>query len=151
MNQSGLALIAPDLVEALSNADIAAQRRAAVAAATLALQRTGQIDDPTVAAALTLPENGTASTENIAAVNQLTERLDEHAWELQEQTSSGDKSEQDYLTAFTRARAVAALGYALAPDIATAVGDALYEAHHATQDIDALRDVVRAAIAHTQS
>jgi hypothetical protein len=147
MTQPGLNLVAPDLIEALKAADDSQRHRAAVAAARFALARNNLLEDPTVTKALRALTDGSVGDKAVReAVSRLAEQFDENAWTIQEQVESGQREQQEYLVAFARARAAAALSFALDPDAHRAACEALYEAYHATHDLDALREEARAAL-----
>lgn len=81
------------------------------------------------------------------SVAQLTEELDERAWDIQELVDTGAATEEAYLEAFRQARAAAAVGYALSPDPQTAAFESVYEAQAAVIDLGAVRLAVTIAIA----
>jgi hypothetical protein len=71
-------------------------------------------------------------------VKEVVERLDEKAFDMQDQVEAGKAEYDDYVRAFRRARAVASLEYALDPDAVTAAAESCYEAVAATDDVEAL-------------
>jgi hypothetical protein len=75
----------------------------------------------------------------------LVDELDEIAWSIQEAVDEGS-SGTEYLSAFGRARAVAAVLYATDPDPEIAALEAVYEAGSATADDLAVIAVVEEAL-----
>jgi len=73
---------------------------------------------------------------------QLTQHLDELAWRIQEQGEAGEITEDAYGRAFARARAVAAVEFALGESLASCF-DSLYEAYYAIDDIEVFMRIVR--------
>ena len=96
------------------------------------------VQDPAVDSGLRHLESGSQPQEARAAVEEAVERLDQVAWDTQELVDAGDAPEEDYLTAFARARAAAAVQYALAEDPTEAAIEAMYEAQAADGSIDEL-------------
>ena len=74
-------------------------------------------------------------------LDALTQELEETAWDIQDRIGAGDASEDEYRRAFAKARAVAAIGFALDGSLAASF-DSLYEAYYA---IDSQDDFLRAA------
>lgn len=139
---SRLSTIADDLAELLSRQSIARLRGVAAAAARLAVERT-QLADPRLDAALAAIRDGDpAAVAELSQVLALTEELDEIAWDVQEQFETGVRPEQAYLAAFARARAAAAVRFALEPDALCAALESVYEAQAATADLQAVRAAV---------
>jgi hypothetical protein len=66
---------------------------------------------------------------------------------LQERVDAGDASPQEHLSAFSQARAAAALNLAFDPDPVAAAQEAAYEALAAVDDLDAIRRIVREQLA----
>lgn len=141
---SRLSTIADDLAELLSRQSISRLRGVAAAAARLAVERT-QLADPRLDAALAAIRDGDpAAVAELSQVLALTEELDEIAWDVQEQCEAGVRPEQAYLAAFARARAAAAVGFALEPDALCAALESVYEAQAATADLEGVRAAVAA-------
>ena len=118
------------------------QRSAALAAARMAATRSGlhekRVESGHVAAqALRLGES-----KERTELGLLTDELDEIAWRLQERVDAQQANEAEYLVAFRRARAAAALFSALDAQPLKAALDSLYEAHHAIGDEQALRALI---------
>lgn len=87
--------------------------------------------------ALAALRRGDGGPELSAGLEALVARLDEDAWDVQD---AGD--EAAYLARFAKARAAAALGFALVG----ATDDALYEALHAIGDESAVLREARSAL-----
>lgn len=122
-------------------------RRVAVESAALAVART-QLADPRLEVALqaldaSAAEMATAHT----IVEQITNELDEQAWDIQDLVDAGAASQEAYEEAFRKARAAAAVGYALDPDPRASAFEAVYEAQAAVVDLAAVRMAVALAIA----
>jgi hypothetical protein len=148
MTQPGLSLEAPDLVDAVRSADDERRRRAALAGCRFAVERNGLAQEPAIADALrALTAGAVGDVPERQAVRELTEQLDNAAWAIQERVEAGEASDADYIATFKRARAAAAVEFAFEADAETAAMESLYEAHHATQDLDRLRAEVIAALA----
>ncbi len=92
----------------------------AIKACRLAIHASG-VDDAAALAALRAVEQRKVDAEAAASMRDLTDRFDEDAWDAQDPG--------DYDVLFRRARAVAALAFALSaePD------EAIYEAAHAVE------------------
>lgn len=144
---SRLATIAPDLVASLEHQQPRRLRLVAAGAAGLAVERV-RLRDPRLEAALgALREGRLGDTSERTGVQCLAREIDEIAWEAQDRAETGDGSREAYLSAFREARAAAAVGFALEADALTAALEAVYEAHAAVKDLQALRSVVIAALA----
>ncbi len=144
---SRLSTVAVDLVHQLESLPPGVLRLVAADAASIAVERT-QLADPRLRLgleALSASDSGMASARR--AVEQLTQELDERAWDIQELVDAGAASEEAYVEAFRQARAAAAVGYALNPDPRTAALESVYEAQAALVDLGAVRMAVAIAIA----
>ena len=75
-------------------------------------------------------------------MRKLTAELDEIAWGAQAQAEKGTLPQHAYYEAFARARASAAVGFALEPD----APESVYEAWHAIADPEAVRMAVTSAM-----
>ncbi len=143
---SRLATIAPDLVASLEHQQPRRLRLVAASAAGLAVERV-RLSDPRLEAALgALREGRLGDTSERAGVQCLAREIDEIAWDAQERAENGDGSRETYVIAFRKARAAAAVGFALEADALTAALGAVYEAHAAVKDLQALRSVVITAL-----
>jgi hypothetical protein len=138
-----LETIAPDLVEELTQADAVDQRRVATAVAAFAAERTDLTADELSQAFTAIRAETFGDSPVRAGVQQLTDRLDEEQWAVQERVDEGQATPAEHLTAFSAARAASAVYYALDADPETAALEALYEANAATDDLESLRHVVR--------
>lgn len=137
---------AADLARQIQAAAPDSQRRIAVNLAELTIARV-PVDEPAVGAALhALRSARWGDSPERTAAEQLAERLDETAWDVQDQVDEGNASQSDYIAAFTRARAVSALVFALAPDAAIAALETAYEAEAATEDLLGIRAAVNAVL-----
>ncbi len=72
-------------------------------------------------------------------VREAVQRLDEAAWEAGDEADAGRVSEAAHSAAFARARAAAAVEWALDDDPLTAAVEAVYEAHAAGVPLDDVR------------
>jgi hypothetical protein len=137
---------APDLAERLRSAGNAGLRAVAdkIAAAAVAAMK---VSDPRIDAGLhAAAARDWGNTAVRADLEKLTEELDEIAWDIQEQAEEGTATEAEYETAFRRARAVAALCFSLESDAATAASESVYEAWHALDNPDVVRDLIDEAL-----
>jgi len=122
-------------------------RRVAAEAATLAVART-QLKDPRLEVALqALNSIGAETAPAHGIAEEVTSELDAQAWDLQDLVDAGAASQEEYEEAFRKARAAAAVGYALDADPLTSACEAVYEAQAAIVDLAAVRMAVAAAIA----
>lgn len=143
---SRLSTIAPDLAASLERAQPDRLRRVAASAADLAIERT-RLNDPRLEAALgALREGRLGETSERTGVECLASELDEIAWDAQEKAEAGDQTRESYVFAFRRARAAAAVGFALEADALAAALEATYEAQAAVRDLDAVRSVATTAL-----
>ena len=123
------------LAQLVTTADAEDLRKVVLLACTTAIDAAG-VQDPVVAAAVaTLRQGQTFDGASQRELDQRVQDLDEKAWAIE----AGDPVDRDgYVRAFRRARAVAAIATAShGPD---AGADAIYEAHFAVDDADALTD-----------
>lgn len=100
------------------------RRNAVVAACELAASRTG-LESPDAAAALRLLRSGVTDSDQRTLLERLAEQLDDIYFSLSDRTDS--ESESAAMGAFFRARAAAALAFALGNSVADQL-EALYEA-----------------------
>ncbi len=144
---SRLSSVAADLAEQLETQQPTRLRRAAAGAVHLAVAHTGLAAPPLDAALAALREGRFGDSADRSAALRLADELDEIAWDLQERSEAGTGSQDAYLAAFGRARAAAAVGFALDADALTAALEALYEAQAAVADLGAIRAAVGSALA----
>jgi len=114
MTQFGLTLIAPDLVDLFKRIDEEGRRHAGTVAAHLAVERAGLRNARIDHAESALASGLIGDLSERAAIQGLTEELDDVAWNIQERAESGAGTWEEYLQAFAQARAAAAVGFALA-------------------------------------
>lgn len=126
--------IAPDLVEQLEREPEPRLRTMAEGVVDAAL-RDAEIRSETVDSALAALRAGRyGESDERSATKALADELDEAAWDIQERVDAGEAEQEDYLSAFRRARAATALWFALDDDPLTAAMEAAYEARAATDD-----------------
>jgi hypothetical protein len=125
--------ISPDLVEMLRAVSVDERRRVVERVCRLAIERTGVSDEVTIDAVDGLRRLKDLDVSIRAKVSALTQRLDEVAWDLQEKVENNAATEDEYLQAFMKARATAAVGFALDNSL-SGTFDALYEAYYAIGD-----------------
>lgn len=142
-----LQTVAPELVRELSGAADNQRRAAAIAASRLAIERTAQPDSSVDNALHSLNLGRTGEIPERLAVRALMEELDYAAWDLQELVDAGQAEQHECLLAFAKARAVAAVEAAFEENSLAAAANAAYEAQHAIQDLDLLRDTVLRVLA----
>jgi hypothetical protein len=143
---SRLSTVAPDLAGRLEKQSPERLKIVAANAANLAVTRT-QLADPRLDVALaSLRDGGTDNTAERYGVQQLTNELDEIAWNAQEMAETGAASREEYSAAFRRARAAASVDFALDSDALSAALEAVYEAQAAVADLEAMRVVVNAVL-----
>jgi hypothetical protein len=126
-----LEVIAPDIAETLTSLGNTSKRLVAYAC-RLAVTETGLEDDRS-SRALDALEAGRADRSDAEAVRALAVELDEAAWRTQDAGT--------YLRSFTRARAAAAVAFALDGEDA----EAIYEAAHGFEVVDDLLRLLRNA------
>jgi hypothetical protein len=139
-----LSTIAPDLVEQLEREPEPRLRALTEGVVDAALRATDVQDEAVERALEALRAGRYGDSAERDAAKRLADELDEVAWDLQERVDAGEADQEDYLAAFRRARAVAALWFALDEDPPTAAMEAAYEARAATDD-----GVVRRELAKT--
>lgn len=130
MSQPGLVRISPELVLMIRQGSGALRRRIVEKACLRAVELTG-IDSPVISEAIDVIRRRDIPDLTLQRrVDSLTQELDEAAWDIQDRVDAGELSDVDYVQAFTKARAAAAVGFALGESLA-AVFDSLYEAYYA--------------------
>jgi hypothetical protein len=95
-----------------------------------AIDRSGLVDARIAEAIDSLLHHEFSNASLIGQVSNLTRQLDDIAWDLQERVEKEAASKREYETAFARARASAAVGFAM-QDTLNSAFDALYEAYFA--------------------
>jgi hypothetical protein len=144
--RSRLSTVALDLAQQLESQPAAALRDIAEGAATLAVARAG-LADPRLDAALAAIRSGVpVDPAELSGIRRLADHLDEIAWDTQDQAEQGILPQRAYHEAFARARAAAAVSFALEAEALQAALESVYEAWFATDDPDAVRMAVRNAL-----
>lgn len=139
-----------DLSRRLAEASPEQQRAAVAAAVDLAALYTRLAGQPSFALtseALRAVEARRTDSALREQIDQLTKDLDEIGFDLSEQADDDPAKYPEYKAAFTRARAVAAIGYALSDDPADAAIEGVYEAFAAVGEIAEIRRVVEPTLA----
>lgn len=136
---------APALASRLQGAEQQSQRSVAVAAASWAAG-VAHLDQASVINAIDLLRQGFHERVARNDLAELVEELDDVAWLVQDAVEAGSASSADYLTAFGRARAAAAVLFAAEPDSEVAALEATYEASVVLADNSALFAAVEAAL-----
>jgi hypothetical protein len=131
------------LAAAIERATSEERRRVAAAVATAAVQATG-LNDPAVNDAIKSLSNATSADRLRDGVEQTVTRLDEEHWDAEDGLVSSQASEG--VDAFRRARAANSVWFALGGDDISHTQDAVYEAHFALTNPDALRVLVEAEL-----
>ncbi len=140
-----LETIAPDLVERLEGEPEPRLRAVAEGVAAAALRATGVSDERIDRALAALRAGDYGDLEQRKAVKALADELDEAAWDVQERMDAGEGDQDEYLTAFRRARAVTSLWFALDSDPMVAAMEASYEARAAADDAAVRREIAGAS------
>jgi hypothetical protein len=130
-----------ELSQLIESADAEPQRRIAVRVAQVALAAV-PIDEPELAPALADLAADRWGGPGVQSATTLTDRLDNLAWDIQEEVDEGTAEQAEYLEAFRRARAVSAVAFALDADPRNAALEAAYEAEAATENLDLIRGIV---------
>ena len=130
MSRSGLMSICSELVDLLDRSTEDERYRIVERACLLAIRRSG-VSDPRLVDALDAIRRRDFTPPHLCVqVDTLTQELDEAAWGVQDRIETGDATEVEYHQHFAKARAVAAVGFAL-DGSATASFESLYEAYYA--------------------
>lgn len=130
-----------DLSRLIESAVGEQQRRIAVRAAEAALAAV-LLDEPELAPALADLAAARWGGPGLRSAAALTDRLDNLAWDIQEEVDEGRAEQAEYLEAFRRARAVNAVVFALDGDAREAALEAAYEAEAATENLSQIRNIV---------
>ncbi|TDO67691.1 hypothetical protein EV651_103605 [Kribbella sp. VKM Ac-2571] len=140
MTQPGLTQVSPALVDKLRQSTDD-QRHQLVERVCVLAVRCADVADPTLTEALNAIRSRSFGIQDLRSrLDALTGELDEIAWGIQDRVDAGDASADEYRRAFVKARAVAAIAFALDGSLAASF-DSLYEAYHA---IDSRDDFLRA-------
>ena len=138
MDMDRLSVLGVDVSDQVRGFRNETARRAAWACALLATEKT-RLEDPRAVRALDENDGGPAPERTLAALSARVDELDVRAWDLQDPVDTGQADESAYQRAFCQA---AALRFALDPDVTANAAEAVYEAHHAIQDLPALEAVL---------
>lgn len=136
---------APSLAQRLRSVDEPTQRTAATAAAAWAAVA-AELDQAAVTTAVELLQRSEHLRIQQGELVTLVEELDGAAWSLRESEDDGISSQEAYVAAFGRARAVAAVLFAADPDSEVAALEATYEASVVAGDSSTLVAHVQAAL-----
>ena len=135
MTQPGLVQISPELVDMLRQSTDETRHQIVERACLLAVQRAG-VAAPKLTEALDVIRRRSFGIPDLRSqVDALTQELDEIAWDIQDRVEVGDAAEAEYRRAFVKARAAAAIGFALDGSLAASF-DSLYEAYYAIDNRD---------------
>jgi hypothetical protein len=135
MTQPGLVQISPELVDMLRQVTDETRHQIVERVCLLAVQR-ADVADPRLAEALNaIRWRNFGIPELRSQLDALVQELDEIGWDAQDRVEAGDATEDEYHQAFVKARAAAAIGFALEGSL-TASFDSLYEAYYAIDNRD---------------
>jgi len=141
-----LATLAGDLVELLRRQPEHRLRSLSLRMAEVAEAHVG-LGDPRLEEAIAALRAGRIGNGVMRTrLQQLTDELDEVAWDLQDRVKSGSAANEEYMKAFARARAVSAAWFALDPDPVKAAVEATYEAQAAINDLALIRREISSVI-----
>ena len=136
----------PLLAAKIRESDERGQRRVAIAVASWATG-VAHLDDVTERrSALALLRRGQIDQILLDELFQFVEQLDEAAWSIHDAVAAGKASRDDYVAAFGRARAAAAVLFACDSNSASAALESTYEASVVVSEVDTLRLVVEDAL-----
>lgn len=141
---------AADLARLIESAGPDPQRRIAVKVAEAALAAV-PIDEPEFAPALADLTAGRWGGTGVQSATALTDRLDNLAWDIQDEVEAGTGEQAEYLEAFRRARVVSAVAFALDDDPQNAALEAAYEAEAATENLGLIRSIVNEVLGIEQT
>jgi hypothetical protein len=131
----------PVVASRLRQADTPRQRAVAIAASKWAVATSG-LDEWVVGDVLRQLDGGSVSSTRRSDLDDLVILLDEAAWLVQDAVDEGSANIDDYLVAFGKARAAAAVQFACDPDSALASLEAVYEASVVVSNNESLLAVV---------
>jgi len=137
-----LNLIAPDLVHLLEQASDARRRRVVSVVCDLAVGYSGLLDARAERALAALAAGRFGDVLERREMRSLIEELDTVTWVVQEQIRLGKAAPEDFQRALSKVRAAAAISYAFVTDSLQAASEAIFEAHHAIQDLEMLKATV---------
>jgi hypothetical protein len=142
MTVSRLSSLDADLARTLEGQPSGQLRKAASAAALLAVNGTRLADSRLDAALAAVRDGALGGSAECSAADHVTEELDEIAWDIKDKADEGMLPQEAYGEAFGRARAAAAVRFALEPHPLEAALEAIYEAQAALGDLEAIRTAV---------
>lgn len=142
-----LATVAPDIVDALGRKPPAQLRAIAMAVSEWIVDDVGLVDPRLDEAFVTLRDMRFGASPARDALMALVDELDESAWDLQDEVDAGRAPQQEYLDAFSRARAASTVWFALDSDALQSALEALYEAQAARGDLNGVRRRVQELLA----
>jgi hypothetical protein len=137
--------VGAELANRLLSATELLQRDVAIAAAVAGV-RAARLSKPLLEDAMDDLVNRRYGGPQRYELERLELELDEHAWALQDQMESGGARRDEYVEAFRRARAAAALKMALDANVKTAMTEAVFEASHAVDDADRFAQLLSAVL-----
>jgi hypothetical protein len=142
--ESRLDIEAPELAARLRRANVTELRTVAASVASLAVKELN-VQDPRIDAGLqAVAAQVWGDAEVRARLQQLTDELDEVAWDIQDQIDP--PALDGYQAAFRRARAVESLFFSLDTDPLTAACESAYAAFHALADLELAHNVIDQAL-----
>ncbi|MBK8208245.1 MAG: hypothetical protein IPK87_15820 [Planctomycetes bacterium] len=133
------------LADLLRSAPASNLRRAIVVALEFAIDKSS-FTDPLIEDGIECVRTGRNDEAIRSQLLALGEQLDAEYFARAGDAKSGLIDEQDYLSAFARARAVAAIAAGLGPHLLEAAFESIYEAAAATEDPNQLFCAVRDAL-----
>ncbi|PKO11945.1 MAG: hypothetical protein CVU39_26780 [Chloroflexi bacterium HGW-Chloroflexi-10] len=142
-----LYILNPNFVQKLLHLDEQKLKKISNAVCNFALER-NNIKAPLVLRGLEFLKGTTLDDRASLKIQleNLLAKLDDIQWNLHEQVDLGTESTENYILAFCNARAVNALLYALDEDPYVAAAESIYEANAATNNLQALEDVINKAL-----
>ena len=135
----------PNLATRITAAGAERQRRAAFLAAQWAVAVSG-LDDDDVRSGLLMLGRGEGSEVDVTSLEVAVERLDEHAWSIQDAVDEGDAQPEEYLVAFGQARAAGSVFFAADADPLRAALEAVYEASVVVPDPSPLLAIIESEL-----
>lgn len=141
--ETRLDLLSLELAKELSHANAAKQQLIAWSTCKMALSHT-QLRNSLIDQFLDVTE-GNKSVDLPVLRNELlkyAEKLDEVQWNLREGVDNGIETMPNYLQAFTDARIINALYFALDPNPYIAAAESIYETYAATGNLLSLRNII---------
>lgn len=141
--ETRLDLLSLELAKELSHANAAKQQLIAWSTCKMALSHT-RLRNSLIDQFLDVTE-GKKSVDLPVLRNELlkyAEKLDEVQWNLREEVDNGIETMPNYLQAFTDARVINALYFALDPNPYIAAAESIYETYAATGNLLSLRNII---------